>query len=1150
MFGSLNVLAQELPEFNISDTTVTDCDGILYDTGGFGEAYQTFEDLTFVIETNGTISVDFMFEFCVETGLDFLYIYDGPDTSSPLLGTYTGIDIGLPNSVTSTGPVITIQFTSDGSVGYCGFCLEWDTTVTPPVPPDLSVDDPPVCNSNIVPVNFSYPIGCDWVVADDFAFYGDEPFNVDDINVICQPDSSIVTELILDQNLEYNCNYTVELDIGVPDACDSIWFFSIWTSFVYTECPIQSYIVTGLDSICAGECTTIESIVEGCFDHTYSWDNALPPTAGQHTVCPTETTTYTVDITEVPTGNTTQDSYTIEVISADILDSDTTICQSLPAFNLEAWPPDGVWYGPGIQNETAGIFEPDSADIGLNIIYYVVSDFCYDSVLITVDPIDAGLVTAACPSTDSFELTGLPAGGTWSGPYIDPDGTFDPSVTGSHLVYYTFNGCTDSVVVNVDEITGQFDLGTACQSEWADTLEYSPFGGTWSGPGIIDPYYGILNPEEMDPGDFTLLYEVNGCDQEFSITILEINTGQANDNSCPSQDPYVPFPDFSPPGGTWEGWGITDANTGMYDPGIVGEDVWTDLIYYAPNGCSDTIHMLNRTTYIVEDTIFFCAGDDDLFLNWESVGRTPWGGQWYGTGILNPNGNDFCFSPVTAGVGQHWLTYDNNDCSDTLLAIVFPNQLTIESITLCSDQQPFLVDLGVPEGGLWSGNGITDPVAGLFDPGVAEPGDFNIYWETPIGCGDSVEVSVEEFFQASLDGLLPQYCYQDTSIMLDIFPEWAVLTGGDTDSTFNPALANQGSNMLYLTYEGTLCSSEDSIEVFVYPQILTELTASDVLICLGSGTTLLVEAEGGFPDVLLQYEWSHNLFPVSMNTVSPPVTETYYVLVSDGCSDPALDSILIEVLPPINSEVNTSDTLCYGELGWASAEVLDAGDFTINWGTNPPVTADQIEDIAGSSHLLQITNNEQGCTFDSLILIPNYSAIAALFSVNPNADCIAFEDNPLNFIDLSQHGLSGNWDFGNGTTQPYVPGENPIVNYTQSGDYEVVLAIVNEGNCPDTARLDICILPPTPIFIPDIFSPNGDGNNDEFFVRGLGIIDMQLIIYDRWGQRMYEGSDPLEGWDGTHRSKPMPSGAYVYHVSVVLNNGRRETYKGDFVLIR
>lgn len=1146
----MSMNAQELPEFNISDTTVTDCDGILYDTGGFGLPYETFEDLTFVISTNGTITIDFMLEFCVETGLDFLYIYDGPNTASPLLATYTGINVGIPGSVSSTGPEITIQFTSDSSVGYCGFCLEWDTTVIPPEPPEISVETPPVCNSNIVPINFSYPIGCEWIVAEDFAFSGDQPFNVESINVICENDSSIITELFLDQNLEYNCNYSVELDIEIPDACDSLWFFSLATSFVYIECPIQSYITSDADSLCAGECATIEAIVEGCFEHSFSWDNGLPPTSGPHVVCPIETTTYIVDITEIVSGNVAQNTFTIEVINADILTPDTTICQSLPAFNLSAFPPDGLWFGAGIQDENSSVFEPDSANAGLNIIYYVVSDFCYDSLLITINPIDAGLASAACPLSPSFELTGLPVGGTWSGMYVDPDGTFDPSVAGSHLVYYELNGCTDSVVVNVDEITAQSVLPIICQSNWADTLEFSPFGGIWSGPGIIDPYYGVIDPQGMDPGDFTLLYEVNGCDQEFTQTVLEINTGQANDNSCPAQASYVPYPEFTPIGGTWEGWGIIDEITGEYDPAQIWEDTWTNLIYYAPNGCSDTIHMYSHTTEIVEDTIFFCAGDEDLFLEWETVGRTPWGGEWLGNGLLNPEGNEWYFSPVAAGIGQHWLTYENNFCSDTLLAIVFPTELAIQSVSLCSNQPQFLIDSGVPDGGWWSGNGIVDPFAGVFDPAEAEPGEFNVYWETSIGCGDSVEFVVEEFFQADLGGLLTSYCYQDTSILLDIYPDWALLTGGDTDSTFNPSLANEGVNMLYLVHEGDLCGSEDSLEVFIYPELIAELTASDLLICPGTSTSLLVEAEGGLPDVLYQYEWSDNLFPTNLNTAIPQVTQYYYVVVSDGCSDSVLDSILIEVLPPINSAVTTSDTLCFGELGWAAADVLDTGNYTIHWGTNPGVFADQIEAIAGSSHLLQITNNDQGCSFDSLILIPNYSAISALFSVNPNADCIAFEENPLSFIDLSQHGISGNWDFGNGSTEPYSPGSNTVVNYSQAGDYEVVLAIVNEGNCPDTARLDLCILPPTPIFIADIFSPNGDGNNDVFYIRGLGIVEMDLMIYDRWGQQVFATKDPLAGWNGTNRGKPMTSGVYVYHVSVVLNNGRRESYQGNFALVR
>jgi hypothetical protein len=542
-----SVRGQEIPEFNMADTTITECDGILFDSGGNGGIYTINEDLTFTINTGAPISLSFLNEFCVETNLDFLYIYDGPDTDSPLIAELTGTNIGLPGPYVANSGSVTFYFTSDGSVAYCGFMILWSTNPPPPIPPDLEINTLPVCESSFIQVDFTTPLGCSWLEPDDFVVQGPVEMEVLSIDVPCEGDSASYVLIEVDPPVWYNCEYTIFAEVGIPDVCDSIWYFNLVTGFTYEDCPMRYEVEASSDTICAGHCADIWAATEGCYDYAYVWDNDLPATQGPHEVCPDSTTTYIVEITEQQSGNSVTDSVTIVVIESNILLNDTLLCQSSLPIDLEGGIP-GTWEGPGIMDTETGWFEPDSANSGLNVIYFI-TQYCVDSVYITINPIDAGNTIAACPGSPAFQLEATPPGGIWDGINTLPDGTYDPIDIGTYEVTYAVNGCSDTLTINVDDISGEFQLETLCQSNYPDSIEFDPFGGYWIGEGIIDSLYGVYDPGEMSAGNHVFQYIVEGCNQAFQIEILEINTGGANQNSCPEEDPFVPFPNFSPIGG-------------------------------------------------------------------------------------------------------------------------------------------------------------------------------------------------------------------------------------------------------------------------------------------------------------------------------------------------------------------------------------------------------------------------------------------------------------------------------------------------------------------------------------------------------------------------------------------------------------------------
>ena len=169
VLGCSEIRAQELQEFDMSDTTLTICQGLLYDSGGETGLYENNSNITTVINTGGVITLTFQGVFSIENILDELTIYDGVGTSGPVLGTFTGTT--LPGTIVATSGAVTLVFTSDNSAVYAGFTMMWETEVPPPIPPTLSIDPSLICGSNLVQVNFSYSLACAWVDAATFTFF-------------------------------------------------------------------------------------------------------------------------------------------------------------------------------------------------------------------------------------------------------------------------------------------------------------------------------------------------------------------------------------------------------------------------------------------------------------------------------------------------------------------------------------------------------------------------------------------------------------------------------------------------------------------------------------------------------------------------------------------------------------------------------------------------------------------------------------------------------------------------------------------------------------------------------------------------------------------------------------------------------------------
>jgi gliding motility-associated-like protein len=399
-----------------------------------------------------------------------------------------------------------------------------------------------------------------------------------------------------------------------------------------------------------------------------------------------------------------------------------------------------------------------------------------------------------------------------------------------------------------------------------------------------------------------------------------------------------------------------------------------------------------------------------------------------------------------------------------------------------------------------------------------------------------------------MTGVQTMYCSNDTLEEVDLVPPGGTFTGLP-DTLFNPSLLAPGSYTLTYSLGTGDCSTSDTLTFINHPPLDMTVNVSEDTVCDGGAVQIEVIVTGGDPGAPVQYMWSDGLFPVNTQTVQPSGSHTYWVQAYDGCADPVGDSIPVAVFQPFTPVYSTSDTLCYGEPGFAAGSVIGGGNYTFTWSTAPPQAGDSILIGAGQSLNVHVENDASGCGHDTLITVPAWPAIVALFSTNPNDPCIDFDQSNVTFIDLSNNAVGGEWTI-NGQTIPYVYGENPAYDLAVPGLYNAQLVVYNIGGCVDTFAVEVCILDPTPVFIPDAFSPNGDGSNDLLFVRGPGIVQMGFTVWDRWGERVFESQSPDHGWDGTHRGERMPSGIYVYMLSAVMNDGEKVAITGDVTLVR
>ncbi len=1175
-------LYSQLPVRLMGNATYNDCRAKFYDDGGLANDYsftpggstKTLQIITGhpVITMTFNPSGSFT-EIKIGDVIKFHNAFP-PTAGNQIAGPYTNIpNTGTISNVVSTTGTLVVVFSEDGVIQGKGWDAGWYSSAPAPIPPTVSVSPVPSCNANQITLVTTQGVVCDSLKPNYFIVNGPMFPGVTSVSAMpCSSGTTTVIQLNLTQPINQNCNYTINSTIFQYDKCDSVYKYpNIINTFSIGNCPIQASLnVAPINTVCAYSCsTTVQAVVPSsvCLNLSYAWDPPLPPTAGPHNVCPTVTTVYNCTVTEQSTSTFTVISKTIYVIDPKINPvASPTVCQGVN-FNLTGTPAGGVWLGPGITNSLTGFFCSGCTSAGVKTLTYQVGS-CITTTQITVIQINAGSADAACVGAPAFTVSGgLPLGGTWYGsPNITPGGVFTPSAVGTYTVVYAFGSCTSvPKQINVtNAITVPTTAINLCRSQWYTYLYtgygITPFGGRYSkvGPGITNNVYGTFTPSLAGVGTHVITYSLaTGCSATFAVNVLDIDVSPTTATTCPTRAPFIPTVTAGPSGGTWSCstlGSVLNASTGLYNPPASSVNSHTDiLIYTATNGCKDTLVMHAIKTNMVRDSVFFCVNSSTLQLtnNLATFSYSPPGGLYSGPGV-SLQGINYIFNPAIAGPGVHTVYYDNNTCTDSVKMVVYPNSPGAYSPTVCSTHPTFVINPPMLPGSTWVGPGITTPSLGVFTPSSVGAGNYLLTQNNKGGCGYTVNVNVYQFQAAAINTLSNAYCYTNNNYSFVTVPSNGTLSAPPSFSAgiLNPSVIGAGTYTMSYAYGEGACLTSTSKTITVHPQLTTSYTLTTDTVCLGESSRITVRGNGGLPTVTqYTYTWNQGLISLNSHIVVPNVSTVYSIVTSDGCSDPVVNTFTVIVSPQYFPSFATSSIQCFGEPGQATVNIVPSGIYSYTWNTSPVQSSSVLIGTAGKSYLLKIRNTETGCVKDTSIKIPGYNAIKALFSPNPNMSCIPFENNTVTFIDQSNGAISGTWSF-NGNNQAYVKGQNPQYLFAEPGNYSVKLTVYNEGNCSSEYSIPICILESTEFFIPDIFSPNKDGANDELFVRGNGIKEMRFMVYDRWGNKVFETSDQKIGWDGTYKGKDAEIGVYAYYLEATMFDDKKVSKKGDITLVR
>lgn len=595
--------------------------------------------------------------------------------------------------------------------------------------------------------------------------------------------------------------------------------------------------------------------------------------------------------------------------------------------------------------------------------------------------------------------------------------------------------------------------------------------------------------------------------------------------------------------------------------------VVTDL-----QGCKDTMTRTNfvnltkpTAAFTISDTISICPPLQATFTN-ASIGAASY--SWtFGDGnsstFVNPN------NVYTApAVYQIELIAVNADgCADTATGTVnilgYAGNLTYTPLNGCAPLTVFFTAslVNVPSI-LWDfSDGTTTPATTSTITHVyTTPGTFvpKLIISDGAGCLNS-SVGLDTI---RVDGMLGGFI---SSAFCERTPAWFADTSRPTFSPITDRLwsFNNGQG-----------SSIDSFTTYVFPAsglypvtlivsnangckdtVLSQVSVNALPVVKAFGDTVICRGDAAQLDAsgALSYSWSPGVTlsdSLIGNPLASPVSPTTYIVSgadTNGCVN--LDSVLVDLKYRVTSAAGAGGSICADSFFQLSA----SGGVQYAWSPTASLTDPNTSSpIATPSQttVYMVVAFEASCIPDT-----NYVTVSVFpkptVDAGSNQTIVAGASAQL----VATASQATQYQWMPPATLSCTDCAWPIASPMQTTTYTVI--VWSPQGCRDSDIVTVNVLcDQSQLFIPNSFTPNGDGQNDVFYPRGEGLREIRSFrVYNRWGELVFERNnlvlnDRLAGWDGTYKSERLNPDTYVYVIEGICASGESVTWKGDVSLIR